>query len=84
MSADAAATIVGMAVEQASPATLDAVEDLELRELTAAATWYFKYHEGMIAKLADDPSAYAVARREKFLRLHSALRKLGVRLVAPF
>ncbi len=65
---------------------LDPQNDLSLRELRAvadAAAWYAKYHERMIAEHADDDSAVAVARREHFADLYSALSKLGVRLRRP-
>lgn len=55
----------------------------ELRELTAAAAWYAKRHEHIVSELADDRSAGAVAERERYLTLHSALWKLGVRLRLP-
>jgi hypothetical protein len=62
---------------------LEPVADLsadELRELTAAAAWYAKRHEHIVSELADDRSASAVAERERYLMLYSALWKLGVRL----
>jgi hypothetical protein len=65
---------------------LEPVADLsadELRELTAAAAWYAKGHEHIVSELADDRSASAVAERERYLMLHSALWKLGVRLRLP-
>jgi hypothetical protein len=55
----------------------------ELRELTAAAAWYAKRHENILSELADDPSATASAERERYLLLHGALWKLGVRLRLP-
>ena len=55
----------------------------EVQALTAAAAWYAKRHESMISERADDPSASAVAERERYLTLHSALAKLGVRLRLP-
>lgn len=60
--------------------------DLSLEEvnaLTAAAAWYAKRHESMISEHADDVSALAVSERERYLSLHSALWKLGVRLRLP-
>ena len=68
------------------PARVFPIEDLGEREreaLVSAATWYAKYHEHMIADLADDPSALAVTRREHFQALHDGLRTLGVRLRPP-
>jgi hypothetical protein len=55
----------------------------ELEALVGAATWYAKYHERMIAELADDGSAAAVAKRERYQALHSGLAKLGIRLRRP-
>lgn len=37
----------------------------------------------MIAEAADDPSAVAVANRERYIELHDALWKLGIRRVLP-
>jgi hypothetical protein len=70
----------------ADPSQLPAAEplsDSELRAIVAAATWYAKYHEPIIAEHADDDSALATSRRDQFESLHSALRKLGVRLRPP-
>lgn len=63
--------------------TLAHLGDEELDALLAAAAWYAKYHERAIAELAGDGSALATARRERFLSLHDALAKLGVRLRRP-
>lgn len=68
------------------PAETPLVEELsfeETRVLRSAATWYYNRHARMIAEQADDHSAWAVAKREDFLELHSALWKLGVRLALP-
>ena len=62
------------------------VEDLTLEELDAlrgAGAWYAKYHAVRVEELADDPSAYAEHKREKFLALVSALRKLGFDMAIP-
>jgi hypothetical protein len=62
------------------------LHDLTEREfdaLVAAAAWYAKRHEGMISAVADDVSASATQQRERYLELHSALWKLGVRLRLP-
>jgi len=59
------------------------LSEAELKALTGAAAWYAKRHEGMIAELADDPAASAVAQRDRYLDLHAALWKLGVRLRLP-
>jgi hypothetical protein len=55
----------------------------ELSALRSAAAWYAKYHSARIAELADDPSAYAERRREGFLTLVDALRKLGFDMALP-
>jgi hypothetical protein len=55
----------------------------EVHALAAAAAWYAKRHESMISERADDVSASAIAERERYLMLHSALWKLGVRLRLP-
>lgn len=51
--------------------------------LVDASSWYAKYHERMIAELADDRSAMAAARRARFRDLYSGLRKLGVAMRPP-
>ena len=68
------------ATERLSVEDLSADEQLAIR---SAATWYFKRHARIIAEEADDRSALAVGRREDFLGLHSALRKLGVPVALP-
>ena len=60
-----------------------ALSDSELGALLEASTWYAKYHERMIAELADDRSAMATARLDRFKDLHAALRKLGVQVRHP-
>ncbi len=55
----------------------------ELEALRGAGAWYAKYHAVRVAELADDPSAYAESRRDKFLALVSALRKLGFEMALP-
>lgn len=62
---------------------LDGLTSSELEALRAAGAWYAKYHAVRIAELADDPSAYAEVRREKFLALVSGLRKLGFEMAVP-
>lgn len=59
------------------------LSESERNALVAAAVWYAKYHEGMIASLADDRSARAIAERERHQELYDALSKLGVRLHRP-
>jgi hypothetical protein len=65
--------------EQACEAAASLTER-EAAALAAAGSWYANYHARMIAERADDQSAYAVARRERYDELLSGLRKLGVRL----
>lgn len=55
----------------------------ELDALAAAAAWYAKYHARIIAERADDPSAQALAQRERYLALLSGLEKLGFRIRNP-
>jgi hypothetical protein len=59
------------------------LSDAELAEIRSAATWYGKFHARIIAERADDPSATAVAQRDRYLTLIAGLRKLGVRIVDP-
>jgi len=55
----------------------------EIVQIRGAATWYAKFHARIIAERADDPSAMAVAQRERYLTLINGLRKLGARVVDP-
>ena len=67
----------------AAPEVILGIEQLTSSEqsvLLSAAVWYFKRHARIIADEADDRSALAVARRDDFLELHGALRKLGMPL----
>jgi hypothetical protein len=64
-------------------ASLDLLSDSEQAAVRAAAVWYFKRHARIIADEADDPSVAAVARRDDFVELHGALRKLGVPVALP-
>ena len=62
------------------------LSDLTAREvdaLRAAATWYAKYRAADVSERAEDRSAAAVAEREEYLKLISALHKLGVRVRVP-
>ncbi|MGH3032455.1 MAG: hypothetical protein ACRDNE_17165 [Gaiellaceae bacterium] len=72
-----------MIVGPAETTRLEPLGEHELNALLEAASWYAKYHHRMIAEQADDPSAMAVARRDRFRALHDALDKLGVRLRRP-
>ncbi len=65
-----------------APAT-ETLTDPELRALTQAASWYASYHAHIIAESADDLSAATVARRERYIDLHDALWKLGIRRALP-
>lgn len=67
----------------ALPSDPPALTPAELEALRGAAAWYAKYHAVRIAELADDPSAYAESKREKYLTLVAALRKLGFDMALP-
>jgi hypothetical protein len=62
---------------------IDTLSDPEQAAVRAAAVWYFKRHARIIADEADEQSAAAVARRDDFVELHTALRKLGVPIALP-
>ncbi|MGZ8716782.1 MAG: hypothetical protein ACXWYO_06685 [Gaiellaceae bacterium] len=64
-------------------ASFDELSETERDAVVSAAVWYAKHHESMIAGLADDPSAMAVAQRERYQELYDGLAKLGVRLHRP-
>ena len=70
-------------VAMASVSPVADLSEQELEALKQGAAWYAKHHERTIAEQADDRSAAAVSRREHFEDLHTALRKLGVRLRRP-
>jgi hypothetical protein len=55
----------------------------EIVQIRGAATWYAKFHARIIAERADDPSAMAVAQRDRYLTLIAGLRKLGARVIDP-
>jgi hypothetical protein len=55
----------------------------EIQALRGAAVWYAKYHAAAVAQTAEDEAAYAVAEREEYLDLISALGKLGARVRVP-
>jgi hypothetical protein len=71
-----------VAISASAPRIGD-LSETERAALVSAAVWYAKYHEGMIASLADDRSARAVTERERYQDLYDALGKLGVRLHRP-
>lgn len=62
---------------------LDELSEEEIMQIRSAATWYAKFHARIIAERADDPSAAAVAQRERYLTLIGGLRKLGARVMDP-
>ena len=72
-----------MAAEPNRFPIVEHLDEPEFEALVGAATWYAKYHERMIAELADDQSAVAVSKRQRFQDLHAGLTKLGVRLRRP-
>jgi hypothetical protein len=59
------------------------LSETERDAVVAAATWYAKRHASIIAGLADDRSAMALAERERYQDLYDGLAKLGVRLHRP-
>ena len=63
--------------------TIDELSETERDAVIAAAVWYAKHHASMIAALADDRSAMARTRRERYQELYTGLAKLGVRLQRP-
>lgn len=70
----------------AAPEVIPGIEQLTSSEqsvLVSAAVWYFKRHARIIADEAADRSALAVARRDDFLELHAALRRLGIPIALP-
>ena len=75
-----------MSGQLGSLAVVDRLPELSSRELQAlrgAAVWYAKYHAVAVAQTAGDEAAYAVAEREEYLDLLSALGKLGARVRVP-
>jgi hypothetical protein len=62
---------------------LAALSEPEIAALVDGAAWYAKYHQRFADKLADDPSAVAMAKREHFRNLFSGLGKLGIRMRVP-
>lgn len=72
-----------MAVDPLTLPSIEALSERELRALTDAATWYASYHAHIMSESADDPSAAAVGRRARYVDLHEALWKLGIRRALP-
>lgn len=62
---------------------IDGLSEEEIAQIRAAATWYAKFHARIIAERADDPSAKAVAQRDRYLALIGGLRKLGAKVFDP-
>lgn len=60
-----------------------ALTPLEREALLNAGRWYARYRARDMAEEAHDDSAYAVAERERYLALVTALRKLGVSVPLP-
>jgi len=83
ISAETAVTIVAVSVGTAHADVLDSPSERELDAVIGAAVWYAKYHERIITELADDRSALAVSRRDRYQQLYNGLAKLGVRLRRP-
>jgi hypothetical protein len=63
--------------------SLEELSETERDAVVTAAVWYAKHHAAMIAALADDRSAMAAARRDRYQELYTGLAKLGVRLQRP-
>ena len=62
---------------------LDVLTESELRALRSAAAWYAKYHGPMISVESDERGALVETRREQYVDLLMALRKLGLPLLPP-
>lgn len=82
-SAFVSAPVVTVSAVMFPIATVADLTPAELEALRGAGAWYAKYHAVRIAELADDPSAYAEAKREAFVTLVTALRKLGFDMALP-
>jgi hypothetical protein len=83
MTAGCVASIAPVSVDAARIPALEELSQRELEAVIGAATWYAKYHERMISELADDRSALATSRRDRYQQLYNGLAKLGVRLRRP-
>lgn len=75
--------VVATVPDVAPPGNANVLTPEELEALRSAGAWYAKYHVVRVAEMADDPSAYAEGRREKFLTLVAGLRKLGFDMALP-
>ena len=56
---------------------------LEREALLNAGRWYARYRARDLAEEAHDDSAYAIAERERYFALITALRKQGVSVPLP-
>lgn len=65
------------------PARFAQLTEEEALAVRGAATWYVKYHAGVIASAAGETTAYAVDQRERYRILVEGLGKLGVRIPLP-
>lgn len=63
--------------------SVTALTPLEREALLNAGRWYARYRAREMAEEAHDDSAYAVAERERYFALVTALRKLGVSVSLP-
>jgi hypothetical protein len=68
-------------MEQQDP--IETMTPAELDALRGAAAWYAKYNHAKIEESLNDPSAYAMVQRERYVALVSALRKLGFDMALP-
>lgn len=62
---------------------LDVLTESEFRALRSAAAWYAKYHGPTISAESDERGALVETRREQYVDLLMALRKLGLPLLPP-
>lgn len=62
---------------------IEGLSEEEIAQIRGAATWYAKFHARIIAERTDDPSAMAVAQRDRYLTLIGGLRKLGAKVFDP-
>jgi hypothetical protein len=62
---------------------MEGLTPAELDALRSAAAWYAKYNHAKIEASLDDPSAYAMVQRERYVALVSGLRKLGFDMALP-
>lgn len=70
-----------MSMEPQEP--IERMTTAELEAIRGAAAWYAKYNHAKIEEALDDPSAYAMVQRERYIALISGLRKLGFDMALP-